>query len=91
MQTSNRDIRYEPEMEKSVCDFVIEQTAKYKGVNPSQLPRLYEYIDPDIMNRVLGQHRDKGTQMEEGHLYFTWEDVTITLYHDGRVLIDNQN
>jgi len=61
---------------------VVLAVADADGVDPMELDPLYEYIDPEILDRLADQ--------EKGPWRFTFRfsDHQVTVTHDGEVLVD---
>lgn len=61
---------------------IVKAVAAADGVDPAELDSLYEYIDPEILEKL--------SQQEKGEWSFTfrYSDHQITVTHDAQILVD---
>ena len=56
---------------------VVERIAKCEGVEPTELPPLYETVDPDALNSLVSHARGGKATLRLRFRYFSYE-VTVT-------------
>lgn len=64
---------------------IIDAVATADGVDPVEVDPIYDYIDPEILNKL--DEQEKG-----GSWRFTFQfaDHQVTVTHDSQILIDGQ-
>lgn len=78
---------YDPDQD-TVAMTVILALEEITGCEPTDLPPLSDYIDPDALNRLFGECRATG--MRHGSTHFTFFDHRVSIYSDGQILISLQ-
>ncbi|WP_117593800.1 HalOD1 output domain-containing protein [Haloprofundus halophilus] len=61
---------------------VVKAVAAVDRVDPAELDSLYEYIDPEILNKLYAQGRG------EWRFTFQYSDHQITVTYDERIFVD---
>ena len=70
----------------SLSTTVVTAVAKAADTDPTSLPPLYEAIDPDALDKLLGGGLgSSGSQ--DGYLTFTYADHSITVHADGEIVV----
>lgn len=70
---------------QSPAEAVIEAIAEAAGVEPLELPPLYEFIDPEALDNLFQQH-DSATD-PEAMLVFSINKWNVFVRADGRIRI----
>ncbi|WP_254534059.1 HalOD1 output domain-containing protein [Natrinema gelatinilyticum] len=70
-------------VEKLLSIRVIETVAEREGVAPTDLPPLYDVIDPEALDSIFTARR--------GHLVFPYYGYRITVSGDRRLEIDDSD
>jgi hypothetical protein len=63
---------------------VVASVAKATNRSPDELPVLYEYLDPDALNRLLTDPHSSGSSLE---ITFNFDDNIVTLHQDGSLTV----
>lgn len=79
------DARHEPAGDRSPAEVIIDALAEAAGVDPVDLPPLYEFVDPEAIN-ALFDRRD-GPTATEGILSFGVETWNVFVRADGRIRV----
>ncbi len=79
------DAQYLNEGSETPVEVIIGAIASAAGVDPLDLPPLYEYIDTDSLNKIFQQH--EGTTGSEAVLSFRYENWNVFVRTDGRIRI----
>ena len=74
-----------PIQDATPSESVIRRTANYKGVDPLELTPLYESIDPDALDALVGRNAANGSGVE---VEFTYNGYNVTVTGNGIVHID---
>jgi len=61
---------------------VVTAVAKAADTDPVELPPLYEYIDPDALDKLVGD----ATRFE-GYITFDYDGYSVTTYADGEIVV----
>ena len=73
-------------MESSPSEAVVEMTAVASNQNPMAMAALYESVDPDALDAMIGQER--GSVGGDGvRVSFSFEDHEVTASSDGDVTV----
>lgn len=57
---------------------IVEAVARSNGVNPTELPSLYETIDPDALDALVTSHSD-GKGKNDFSVQFTYADREVVV------------
>ncbi len=57
---------------------IVERVAERAGLDPLELPPLYQAVDPDALNVLV-------ETIEHGSITFEYVDEEVTVYGDGTV------
>lgn len=69
-----------------LVDRVLERVAEQRGVDPVELPPLYESIDPDALETLFAP---AGTRSRNaGRVTFEYAGCRVTVGTDGTVLVE---
>lgn len=79
------DARYDPLSDQPPAAAVIEAIAEAAGVDPMQLPPLFEIIDPDALNGLF-KHDGDGHDAE-AIVSFTYDTWNVFVRADGRIRV----
>jgi hypothetical protein len=63
---------------------VVESVATARDTTPESLPLLYESVDPDALNDLVGS---SAPTPETVSITFTFDDVTVTVHGTGEVVV----
>lgn len=69
--------------QENVSQKVVRAVAQEKGMSETEIPPLYEAIDPDALNTLFKQSR-------QGQLSFDYSGYVVTVWNDGDVLLQPQ-
>lgn len=62
---------------------VVETVAALTDSDPTALPHLHDYVDPDALNALVeGSAGDRGTDLR---VSFTYDGIAVTVGSDGTV------
>lgn len=70
-----------PRVRESVTQRVVQQVASTMNYDLLELPPLYDYIDPDGLERLVDS-------MADGEVSFTYVGHQVTVSNDGTVDVD---
>ena len=70
----------------SLSTTVVTAVAKASGEDPTDLPPLYESIDPDALDKLLGGGLGRSGS-HDGYLTFTYADHSVTVHADGEIVV----
>ncbi|MFC6719053.1 HalOD1 output domain-containing protein [Natrialbaceae archaeon GCM10025810] len=79
------DARYGPESSRSPAEVTVDTLAEAAGVDPLELPPLYEFVDLDALDSLFGEH--DGTTDADAVLSFRIENWNVFVRADGRIRI----
>jgi hypothetical protein len=79
------DAQYSSESDQSPAEVIVDALAEAAGVDPLELPPLYDFVDYDTLNRLFQKH-DRATDTD-AILSFRIEDWNVFIRTDGRVRI----
>lgn len=66
----------------NVTESVVQEVASLEGVDPHELPPLYETVDPEALNQTL-----ESLSHGEGYFKFTYTDYEVNVDGDGTVTV----
>ena len=79
------DAEYESESDVSPTEVIIEALAEAAEIEPIELPPLYEFVDPDALDQLFGEH--DGAAHADALLSFQVETWNVFVRADGRIRI----
>lgn len=79
------DTRYEKDSGKSPAETIIDALAAAEGVDATDLPPLYETIDPDALDQLFEDH--EGAAGAEATLSFRFDTWNVFVRADGRIRV----
>ncbi len=79
--------QYDPTSTSSTADAVVAAVSEFKSTNDVNSRRLEECVDVDGINTLFGGLEGSVTGLNEGALSFRYDDVFVTVTHDGRILV----
>lgn len=68
---------------------VVEAVATWRDVDITELPPLYDAIDPDALDNLVA-HWDRGRTHPDRQIRFEYDGVTVLLDGDGQLAIETQ-
>jgi hypothetical protein len=68
----------------NVGEGVVHAVASATDTDPLELPALYETIDPDALNAIIGS-------MADGKVVFEYADCTVTVDSLGDIYVDGSS
>lgn len=78
------EVEYEPEEHRTIVEAVVDALSQAEGVDPTELPPLYDVVDTDALNRLFDP-RDRDSVAAT--FSFTVRDWNVFVRGDGRVLV----
>lgn len=79
------DANYDAASERTPTEVIVEAIATAADVDPLDLPPLYESIDPDAVDQLVGDREgDEGTG---ALLSFTFDTWNVFVRSDGRIRV----
>ncbi len=79
------DAECEFESDVSPTEVIIESLAEAAEIDPIKLPPLYEFVDPDALDQLFGEH--DGAAHADAILSFQVETWNVFVRADGRIRI----
>jgi hypothetical protein len=79
------DAQYGPESDRSPAEVIIDALAEAAGVDPLELPPLYEFVDSDALDSMFEEHN--GAIDSNALLSFQNENWNVFVRADGRVRV----
>lgn len=79
------DKQYENDGDETPVQTVVGALAEAEGVDATDLPPLFETIDPDALNRLF--HNDDESEREETMLSFTIDNWNVFVRADGLIRV----
>jgi hypothetical protein len=79
------DAEYEFERGQTPTEVIIAALAEAAEMDPVDLPPLYDYVDPDALNRLFGEH--DGAALADALLSFQVENWNVFVRADGRIRV----
>ncbi|MFC6719066.1 HalOD1 output domain-containing protein [Natrialbaceae archaeon GCM10025810] len=79
------DAKYGPENNRSPTEVIIYALAEAAGVDPLELPPLYEYVDGDAVDSLFDEH--DGANDTNALLSFRVQNWNVFVRADGRVRV----
>ena len=79
------DAEYESESDVSPTEVIIEALAEAAEIEPIELPPLYEFVDPDALDQLFGEH--DGAAHADALLSFQVETWNVFVRADGRIRV----
>ena len=79
------DTEYEPESDRSPVIAIVEALAEAAGVDPSVLPALFEFVDPEAINDIFVDH--SGGLRGDAILAFQVNTWNVFVRADGRIRV----
>lgn len=65
---------------------VVTAVAKAAEADPTELPPLYEAVDPDALDKLLGGGLGRSGG-QDGYLTFTYAGYSVTVHADGEIVV----
>ncbi|MGM0448708.1 MAG: HalOD1 output domain-containing protein [Methanobacteriota archaeon] len=87
MNSKSSVIRFDPKTTRSALDAVFTAVSEFKNTDAKELRRLDEFVDPDTINLLFGGPGRSTTRIKEGTLSFRYDDVFVTVTHDGWIRV----
>lgn len=78
---------YDPGLHQRPSAAIIDAVATHADVDKTELPPLYETIDPDSLDGLV-THWTNGASQSEGCIRFQYYGCTVNLYSDGQIVIE---
>ncbi|WP_178915496.1 HalOD1 output domain-containing protein [Natronomonas gomsonensis] len=79
------DAEYESGSDVSPTEVIIEALAEAAGIDPIELPPLYEFVDPDALDHLFGEH--DGAAHADALLSFQVETWNVFVRADGCIRV----
>jgi hypothetical protein len=79
------DAKYDSESDQPPAEVIVDALAEAAGVDPLELPPLFDYVDPDALNSLFGKH--DGTKDADAILSFRIENWNVFVRADGHIRI----
>ena len=71
----------------SALDAVYDAIIAFRNTEHEELRRLDRYVDADAINDLFGGPNSSTTRIQEGTLSFRYDDIFVTITHDGWIEI----
>ena len=79
------DARYDAESDQSLTEVILDALSEAAGVDPLELPPLYEFVDPDALGSLVEIHDEKpNVDAVVGFRIETWN---VFVRADGRIRV----
>lgn len=75
--------QFDPASTLSALDAVFAAVSAFRNTDAEELRRIERYIDADAISLLFGKPESSTTRIEEGSLSFRYDDVFVTVTHDG--------
>jgi len=75
-----------PPQQVSPSEAVIYQVANHENVDPMDLSPLYDVVDPDALDSLVGTANGNGADLQ---IEFTYAGYNVTVTGDGAVEVDD--
>ncbi|MFT4882853.1 MAG: hypothetical protein ACI8U4_000349 [Natronomonas sp.] len=69
---------------RTVSERLIQRVANTTNSNPSELPVLYDHIDPDALDTLI-------EKMSDGEISFTYAGCEVTVESEGTIRLDEHH
>lgn len=79
------DAEYDSESDRTPTEVVVEALAEAAGIDPLDLPPLYEIVDLESLNQLFGAHG--GVAGSNTLLSFQFETWNVFIRSDGRIRV----
>ena len=87
MNSSSSVTRFDPTGSISALDAVFEAIVMFRNTEHEELRRLDRYVNADAINCLFGGPNTSTTRIEEETLSFRYDDMFVTITHDGWIEI----
>ncbi|UPV99138.1 hypothetical protein M0R88_11435 [Halorussus gelatinilyticus] len=82
------EVRYDPASDTPITSAVTEAVAAVTGTDPRELRPLYEVVEPDALERILGPRSATGAETTcDCRVVFSYEGCSVHIGSDGRVVV----
>lgn len=71
---------------QTVSEEVIRSVADAKGIEPTELPPLYDTLDPDALDSVFA-----ASSVVRGKVIFEYEGFLVTVTDDDQVVVEESD
>lgn len=75
---------YQPYTEHSLIEAIVGAVAEAAGVDPLDLPPMYDFIDPDAVDKLFRQPR--ATKVDQ-YLSFKFDEWIVSIHADGVIRV----
>lgn len=83
MRSDTSVTRFDPTSTRSALDAVLQAVIEFKRTDAERLRVIDRYIHADAICMLFGGPGSSTTRIEEGILSFRYDDVFVTVTHDG--------
>lgn len=83
MNSNVSTTRFDPASTLSALDAVFAAVSEVTETDAMELRRIDRYINADVIDLLFGGPGSSTTHIEEGALSFRYDDVIVTVTHDG--------
>ena len=101
IETETRDLQYRPETEtylaihewetnESLSTTLITAVEAISGLDHSELPTLYEAVDPDSLDQIFEPIKPDGRNRGTGQITFPYSEFRITVHAGGEIELRTQ-
>lgn len=70
----------------SISTTVVTAVARAASVDPTEMPPLFQYIDPDALDKLVGQDVGTGSRFS-GYVTFDYASYSVTVHSDGEIVV----
>lgn len=85
-RTTPLHVWHDTEDSGSLSTTVVTAVAKAASVEPMDLPPMYEAIDPDALDKLLGGGLGR-SESYNGYVTFSYADYSVTVHADGEIVV----
>jgi|GEM_PF-272853 len=78
------DTRYDVETDQTPTEAVIEALAEASGIDPLELPPVYEFVEPDALDSLFVSHERPAAEIVLGFAVDHWN---VFVRGDGRIRV----
>ena len=83
---STHQATFNPDM-NLVSEELVKAVASAKDVDPIEVNRLVNYIDPDALDELFGPREDGTPRDTDGRVVFTYDEFTVHVHSEGTIAI----
>ena len=86
--TTSTTVQHDWTADESITVSIVTAIAQRAGVDPEDVSHLYERLDPDSLESLFSPTTQSGAR-NSGHLWIPVDDFGVTVYADGRIVVQS--